>query len=76
MTADALLVHHVDQQAAEIKEFCGDYGIAIENPEVARAIRLVTDWILCAGKLAEPDNQSVANAFFLMTAAWREVAGE
>ena len=76
VTADALLVHAIDQEAAEIRDYASDYDIAIHQPEVSRAIRLVTDWILCAGKLAEPDGEQVASAMFLMASAWREVCAE
>ena len=76
MTADALLVHAIDQEAAEIRDYCADYRIAIEDPNVSRAIRLVTDWILCAGKLNEPNDAAVASAMFLMASAWREVCAE
>ena len=69
----ALLTHHLDQQAAEIRDWCSDNRVDLHDPQVARALRLVTDWILVAGYCAEPDSQRVANAMFLMTSAWRAV---
>ena len=69
---EATLTHHLDQHSAEIRDWCDDHGIALCDPKVERAIKLCTDWILAAGCLAEPDNEAVANAFFLMARAWNE----
>lgn len=69
----ALLTHHLDQQAAEIRDWCDRDGLDLHDPAVRRALQLCTDWILVAGKMAEPDDRCVAAAFFLMASAWRAV---
>ena len=68
----ALLTHHLDQQAAEIKEWCAGV-LDLHDESVRAAIQLVTTWTLTAGRLAEPDDRAVAGAMFLMASAWHEV---
>ena len=74
--ADVRLIHEIDQEAADIRDYAASIHLNLHDPVIQRTVKLVTDWVLVAGLMAEPDSERVAAAMFLEASAWREVCAK
>ena len=63
----------VDQLSATLREYADGVGIALGEDDVRQATRFVVETILAAGMYAEPDHESVANAYYVAAMAWRDL---